>query len=167
MSQHRSDPVIDLGLRPEAGVLRTVMDTLHALFGKVVSLGVLVLLSETAGHAITNVGTTPGTTVTSTRTLVDFQDAGIDSVRLVVRAKNSVTTNLTIEVFNATTSLVLATALIDTSQSTEQTVVGSWTVLAPNGGDEDIYVRVYSGTAADDPTLYAVHLQMRTVQARS
>lgn len=163
----RKDAVVDLGLRPNEGPLRTVFDILHALFGKVVSLASIALLSETAGHAITNVGTTPGTTVTSSRTLVNFQDAGIDSVRLVVRAKNSATNDLTVEVFNATTSVAIATAILDTSQSTEQTVAGAWTELAPNGGDEDIYVRTYSGTAADDPTLYAAHLQLRTVQARA
>lgn len=163
----RIEPVTDFGQRPPPGALRNVLNILHALFGKVVSLGVVTLLAETAGHAITNVGTTPGTTITSTRTLIDFQDAGVDSVRLIVRAKNSVTNDLTIEAFNATTSLVMATVVIDSSQSTEQTVAGAWTVLAPNGGDEDIYVRAYSGTAADDPTFYAVHLQMRTVQARA
>ena len=165
MSQHRSDPIADFG--DGRGPLRDMLDILHALFGKVVSLSVVALLLETAGHAITNIGTTPGTTITSTRTLIDFQDAGVDSVRLVVRAKNSVTNDLTIEVFNATTSSVIATVVIDTSQSTEQTVIGAWTVLAPNGGDEDIYVRAYSGTASDDPTFYAVHLHMRTVQARA
>ena len=163
----RPEPVVDFGLRPEPGPLRGLLDVLGALFGKVVSLSVVTLLFEAAGHVITNVGTTPGTTVTATRTLIDFQDAGIDSARLVVRAKNSVTNNLTIEAFNATTSAVVATALIDTTQSTEQTVAGSWTVLVPNGGDEDIYVRAYSGTAGDDPTLYAVHLQLRTTQARA
>lgn len=163
----RSEPVTIFGPSPPPGPLKGVLDILHAVFGKVVSLSVVTLLFEAAGHAITNVGTTPGTTVTATRTLIDFQDAGIDSARLVVRAKNSVTNNLTIEAYNATTSAVIATALLDTTQSTEQTVAGSWTFLAPNGGDEDIYVRAYSGTAADDPTLYAVHLQLRTTQARA
>ena len=163
----RAEPVTNFGPSPPPGPLKVVLDILHAVFGKVVSFGVVVLISETAGHAITNVGTTPGTTVTSSRTLIDFQDAGVDSVRLVVRAKNSVTNDLTIEAFNATTSVAIATAVLDTSQSTEQTVAGAWIVLAPNGGDEDIYVRAYSGTAADDPTLYAVHLQLRTTQARA
>ncbi len=163
----RKDAVVDLGLRPSDGPLRTVFDILHTLFGKVVSLSVLTLLLESAGHTVTNAATTPGTAITATRTDIDFQDAGIDSVRLVVRAKNSTTTDLIIQAYNTTTSAVVASATIDTTESTEQTVVGSWTVLVPNGGDEDIEVRVISVNGTEDPTLYSVHLQMRTVQARA
>ena len=163
----RKDPVVDFGLRPEPGPLRSVLDILHALFGKVVSLSVVALLLEVAGHTVTNAATGAGTALTTTRTTVDFQDAGVDSVRLVIRAKNSALTDLIIQAYNVTTSTAIATATIDTTETTEQTVVGAWTVLAPNGGDEEVEVRVISVNGTEDPVLYAVHLQMRTVQARA
>ena len=163
----RKDPVVDFGLRPEPGPLRRVLDILHALFGKVVSLSVVALLLEVAGHTVTNAATGAGTALTTTRTTVDFQDAGVDSVRLVIRAKNSALTDLIIQAYNVTTSAAIATATIDTTETTDQTVVGAWTVLAPNGGDEEIEVRVISVNGTEDPILYSVHLQMRTVQARA
>lgn len=167
MSQHRSDPVTDFGLRPEAGPLRSLLDILLALFGKVVSLSVVALLLDPSGHTVTNAATGAGTAITVTRTSIDFQDAGIDSVRLVVRAKNSALTDLTFQAYNVTTSTAIATASITATETTEQTATGLWTVLAPNGGDEEIEVRVISANGSEDPILYAVHLQMRTVQARA
>ena len=163
----RKDPVVDFGLRPEPGPLRSVLDMLHALFGKVVSLSVVALLLEVAGHTVTNAATGAGTALTTTRTTVDFQDAGVDSVRLVIRAKNSALTDLIIQAYNVTTSTAIATATINTTETTEQTVVGAWTVLKPNGGDEEVEVRVISVNGTEDPILYSVHLQMRTVQARA
>ena len=88
-------------------------------------------------------------------------------MRLVVRAENSALTDLTFQAYNVTTSAAIATALIDTTETTEQTAVGAWTVLAPNGGDEEIEVRVISVNGTEDPILYSAHLQMRTVQARA
>ena len=163
----RKDAVVDFGLRPEPGILRSMMDILHALFGKVVSLSVVTLLLEVGGHTVTNAAVSPGTAITKTRTSIDFQDAGIDSVRLLIRAENSALTDLVIQAYNTTTSAVIASATIDTTETTEQTVVGAWTVLAPNGGDEEIEVRVISVNGTEDPILYSVHLHMRTVQARA
>ena len=165
MSQHRSDPIADFG--DGRGPLRGVLDILHALFGKVVSLAVVALLLESAGHTVTNAATGAGTAITTTRTSIDFQDAGVDSVRLVVRAKNSALTDLIFQAYNVTTSTAIATATITTTETTEQTVEGDWTVLVPNGGDEEIEVRVISVNGTEDPILYSVHLQLRTVQARA
>jgi hypothetical protein len=163
----RPQSVIDFGLMPPPGPLRGLMDLLLGVFGKVVSLSILTLLSDASGHTVTNAATGAGTAVTTTRTTIDFQDAGVDSARLVIRAKNSTLTDLTIQAFNVTTSVAIATATIVTTETTEQTVVGDWTVLKPNGGDEEIEVRVVSANGTDDPILYSVQLHMRTVQARS
>ncbi len=163
----RKDPVVDFGLRPEPGPLKSVLDILHALFGKVVSLSVVTLLLEVGGHTVTNAAVSPGTALTRTRTSIDFQDAGVDSVRLVIRAENSALTDLIIQAYDTTTSAVIASATIDTTETTEQTVVGAWTVLAPNGGDEEVEVRVISVNGTEDPIIYSAHLQLRTVQARA
>ena len=160
----RKDPVVDFGLRPEPGPLRSVLDILHALFGKVVSLSVVALLLEIGGHTVTNAASGAGTALTKTRTTVDFQDAGVDSVRLIVRGENSASGSVIVQLYNVTTSAAMATATL--TNASEQTDEGAWTVFVPNGGDEEIEVRVI-GDGAFDPILYAVHLQMRTVQARA
>ncbi len=163
----RKDAVVDLGLRPNEGPLRTMFDTLHALFGKVVSLAVVTFVVESSGHTVANAAVSPGTALTATRTAIDFQDAGVDSVRLVIRAKNSTLADLVIQAYNVTTSTAIATATIDTTETTEQSVEGAWTALTPNGGDEEIEIRVITVNGTDDPILYGVHLQLRTVQARA
>ncbi len=162
----RKDAVVDFGLRPSEGPLRTVFDILHTLFGKVVSLAVVTFLVESSGHTVANAATDPGTAL-PTRTTINFQDAGVDSVRLVIRAKNSALNDLVIQAYNVTTSAAIATATIDTTETTEQSVEGAWTVLTPNGGDEEVEIRVITVNGTDDPILYAVHHQLRTVQARA
>jgi hypothetical protein len=142
----RTEPVANFDVGQPPGPLQLVTDLLHSLFGKVSSLAVITLLSEQAGFTVTNAATGAGTALTTTRTTVDFQDAGVDSVRLVVRGENSATATVT--------------------DAIEQTADSGWTVLAPNGGDEEIEIRVV-GDGAMDPILYSAHLQMRTVQARS
>ncbi len=163
----RKDRVADFGQRPPPGPLKGVLDILHALFGKVVSLAIVALLVDATGHTVTNAATGAGTALTKTRTTIDFEDAGVDSVRLVIRAENSALTDLIIQAYNVTTSAAIATATITTTETTEQTVVGAWTELAPNGGDEEVEVRVISVNGSEDPILYAVQLQLRTVQARA
>lgn len=170
----RKDPVLSFAARPPPGPLKDSLDTMTALFGKVVSLSVSALLLEQAGTTIsalfleqagvtiTDAASGAGTALTTTRTAIDFENAGIDAVRVVARGENSGSNAITIQVFNTTTSAVLATATI--TGTSEQTGIGNWTALSPNGGDEEVEVRVI-GDGADDPILYGVHLQMRTQAA--
>ena len=160
----RSEPVLSFALRPPDGPVRRIMDVLHALFGKVVSLALVALLLEIGGETVTNAASGAGTALTKTRTTVDFQDAGVDSVRLLVRAENSAVGSVTVQLYNVTTSAAIAAATV--TDATEQTADSGWTVFTPAGGDEEIEVRVI-GDGVLDPILYAVHLQMRTVQARA
>lgn len=160
----RTEPVANFDVGQPPGPLQLVTDLLHALFGKVTSLAVLTLLSDHGGVTVTNAATGAGTALTTTRTTVDFQDAGVDSVRLIVRGENSAAGDVAVQAYNVTTSTAIATATV--TDATEQTADSGWTVLAPNGGDEEIEIRVV-GDGAFDPVLYSAHLQMRTVQARS
>ena len=161
----RTEPVTTFGPSPPTGPLQVVLDILHAVFGKVVSLAVVTLLLNEGGFAVINAATGLGTALSRTRTTVDFQDAGVDSVRVVVRGENSAASpNVIVEVFNITASLRMAAATL--VGTTEQTVESGWVAFAVNGGDEDIEVRVI-GDGALDPILYAVHLQLRTTQARA
>jgi hypothetical protein len=96
--------------------------------------------------------------------VVDFEDAGIDSVRVVVRGKNNDAASIAVQIYNVTQGTVMAAAAI--TGTTEQTIDGGWTVFRPAGGNEEIEVRVV-GNGIDSPVLYAVHLQGRTTQARA
>lgn len=160
----RKDPVIDIGERPETGPLRRIMDVLHALFGKVTAVVDVALLLEMAGYTVTNAAAAPGTALTPTRTVIDFGDAGIDSVRLIVRAENSTAGSVTVAVYDVTASATLCSLTV--TGTTPTTYTGSWTALTPSGSDSEIEVRV-TGNGAMDPILYTVHLQGRTVRARS
>lgn len=160
----RKHPVTDWGIRPESGPVRRILDILQILFGKVVSLATIALLVEIAGHTVTNAAADPGTALTKSRTTVDFSDAGIDSVRIIVRGENSGVGSVTVQAFNVTGAAAIATATL--TNASEQTADSGWTVLPILDGDQEIEVRVV-GDGAFDPIIYAVHLQMRTVQART
>ena len=159
----RKEPVVVLTERPDAGPLRRFMDAFQHLFGKVVSLSVVTLLADHAGVTVTNAAADPGTALSKTRTTVDFLDAGVDSVRVIVRGENSAAGSVVVHVYNTTQSASMASATV--TNATEQTAESAWTVFTPAGGDEEIEVRVI-GDGAFDPILYSVHLQMRTTQAR-
>lgn len=160
----RKEPIVFVSERPTDPPMRRFLDVFQRLFGKVVSLSIVTLLSVEAGRTVTNAVASPGTALSKTRTTIDFLDAGVDSVRLLVRGENSAAGSVTVQAYNVTTSAVLATATV--TNATEQTADSGWTVFTPNGGDEEVEVRVV-GDGAFDPILYAVHLQMRTVQART
>ncbi len=160
----RPDPVVSFDVRTPPGPLKRVLDMLTALFGKVVSLAICALFLEQAGITVTNAAASAGTALTTTRTAIDFQDAGVDAVRVVARGENSGSNAVTVQVYNVTTSAALATATI--TGTSEQTGIGAWTTFLPNGGDEQVEVRVI-GDGMDDPILYGVHLHMRTQAARA
>jgi hypothetical protein len=160
----RKEPILSFSERPQtSGPLRKLLEVFERLIGKVTSLTVVALLLNEAGYTATNAPTTPGTALTTTRTSIDFQDIGVDSVRLLVRGANSAAGSVTVQAYNVTTSTAIATATV--TDATEQTADSGWTTFTPNGGDEQVEVRVV-GDGAFDPVIYAVHLQMRTVQAR-
>ena len=160
----RKEAVTDFGHPPEPGPLKRVFDVLQTLFGKVVSLSVIALLLNEGGFTVTNAASGSGTALTKTRTTIDFQDAGVDSVRILVRGENSASGSVTVQLYNVTTSAAITTATV--TNASEQTADSGWTVFAPNGGDEEIEIRVI-GDGVFDPIIYGVHMQMRTVQARA
>lgn len=160
----RSEPVVNFGERPEVGPLRRVVDVLQALFGKVSAFVDVALLLEAAGFTVTNAAGGAGTALAVTRTIVNFGDAGIDNVRVVVYGNNSGAGSVTVQVYDVSGSTALAS--VSVTGVTPATTAGSWTTIIPTGTDRECEVRVI-GNGADDPVLYTVHLQGRTVQARS
>jgi hypothetical protein len=144
--------------------VRDAIDKVGAVVGKTVSFVDVALLLDVAGVNVVDAAGGAGTALTTTRTKIDFGDAGIDSVRVVVRGKNSAAGSITVQVYDVTNGAVLASVVV--TGVADQTATGAWTRLVPVGEDAEIEMRVV-GNAADDPTLYAVHFQGRTTQART
>lgn len=164
MTTRREAPVLTFTERPEPGITRRIIDVLQAVFAKEVSIVDFCLLLDLAGHTVTDAAGGAGTALPTTRTKLDFADAGIDSVRVVVRGKNSAAGSVTVQVFDVTNTALLCTAVL--TGVADQTADGAWTRLVPKGGDAEIEIRVV-GNAVDDPVLYAVHFQARTTQVRA
>jgi hypothetical protein len=160
---NRKEPVVVFGERPADAATQRVLDTLGRTIGKLTSLVDVCLLSAPAGHVVTDAASGAGTALTVTRTQLDFADAAIDSVRLVVRGQNSAAGSVVIQVYNVTQSMVMATATI--TGTSEQIADSGWWVFRPVGGDEVIEVHVQGDDAAD-PMLFNVHMQGRTVSAQ-
>ena len=163
MSQRPGQTVVTFPARLPPGSARDAFDKGQAIHGKAVSFEQSTFLLAPAGHTVTDAAGGAGTALTVTRTMIDFGDAGVDSVRVVVRGKNSAAGAITVQIYDVTNSAILATATV--TGTTEQTAIGAWTRIVPTGSDQELEVRVV-GNAADDPILYAVHLQLRTVQTR-
>lgn len=159
----RKEAVLTFSERVEPGPIRRILDVIERVFAREVSLVDIALLLEAAGFTVVNAAASPGTALTRSRTEVDFQDAGIDSVRLLVRGENSAAGSVTVQAYNVTQGAVMASATI--LDATEQSAESAWTRFVPAGGDEEIEVRVV-GDGAFDPVLYGVRLQGRTTQAR-
>lgn len=160
----RAEPVVNFTDRPEPGPVRRIMDVLQALLGKVESLVDVTLLHEAAGYTVTNAAGGAGTSLAFSQLSMHFADAGVDNVRVLVRGNNSGGGSVTVTVHDVTNNVELARVTV--TGATPATYAGDWTAIRPTGSEQVIEVRVI-GNAADDPVLFNVHLQGRTVQARA
>lgn len=159
----RAEPIAPITARVD-GPLKSVIDVWHALFGKVESLVDVLLLFETAGHTVTNAAAGAGTAVAFTRVLVDFADAGVDSVRVMAYGNNSAAGSVIVTVHDVTNNVELCRVTL--TDATPAAYAGDWTTIIPTGTEQELEVRVI-GDGAFDPVLYNVHLQGRTTQARA
>jgi len=158
----RRNIVVEFASRPPAGDLKTVLDTLRAVLGKMVSLCDLLLLASTTAHVVTNAATTPGTSLLFTRCLVDFGDAGVDQVRVVVRGDATAAGPVQVTVHDVSNAKELARVAMTGAGAA--TRAGPWTTITPTGVDHEIEVRVI-GDSVLDPELFRVSLQLRTLKA--
>lgn len=154
--------VVEFADRPDPGPLRSTIDTLRAVLGKLVSLADVPLLLATAGYVTAAAAASPGTSEPTTRVFVDFAEAGVDQVRLVVRAKNSGAGAVTLALYDVTNSVTLATVVV--TGVAAATYAGAWVTVRPSGTDQELELRVVG--AGETPTIYALHAQLRTLQAR-
>ncbi len=159
MSTARKDPVLDITERPDPGPMRRFVDSIIKAFGKEVSLCSITLLADMAGYTVTNAAAGAGTDLPEARSVVHFGDAGIDQARLVVSGKNSAAGSVPVQVYRGATVLGAVTV---TGTSTSR--AGSdWITFVPTGADEEVGVTVI-GNGSDDPVLYRVELQCRTLR---
>jgi hypothetical protein len=154
--------VVEFADRPPTGPLRQVIDTLRSVLGKMVSLADVAMVMEAAGLVTAAAAASPGTSVPVTRVFVDFAEAGVDQVRLVAYGKNSGAGSVTIALYDVTNAVTLATVVL--TGVAAATYAGAWVSIKPSGSDQELELRVVG--AGETPTLYAVHAQMRTLQAR-
>lgn len=158
----RKSPVVEFAVRPPPGELRTTLDTLRSVLGRLTSLTDVALVLSTAGLVTGAAAGAPGTVVTNVSAGCDFADAGIDQVRLVVYAKNSGAGSVTLAVYDPTAAKTLCTIIVTGTGAA--VYFGDWTTIIPTGTDQPLELRVVG--AGETPTLYAVRMQGRTLQAR-
>lgn len=154
--------VVEFADRPDPGPLRNVIDTLRSVLGKLTALADVAMLMEAAGYVTAAAGASPGTSIPVTRAAIDFADAAADQVRLVAYAKNSGAGTVTLALYDTTNGVTLATVGVTGVAAGE--AIGAWTTITPTGSDQVCELRVVG--AGETPTLYAVHAQLRTLQAR-
>lgn len=159
----RDKPVVEFAQRPPPGPVKEALDSLSKVLGKVTAIVDVALLLEQGGYVATNAAAAPGSSLTFTRTPIDFADAGIDQTRVVVRGRNSVAGTVTITVHDVTNNVELCRVAV--TGAADVTAIGAWTTMRATGLDQEVEVRVI-GNGADDPVLLRVSLQGRTLQSR-
>lgn len=160
----RKGRIVEFTERVTDPVLRRVVDRLQDVLGRMVSFANVAMLLSTGGYTVTNAASGAGTALTFTRTSLDPADSGADQARVVVRGKNSGVGSVAVQIFDVTNGVAVCTVTV--TDATEATFVGEWAALIATGTEQELEVRCV-GDGAFDPILYAVHLQMRTLSARS
>jgi hypothetical protein len=154
----RSQPVLELTQRFEQKDerVRQLADVLQRSSGKLTPILDTTLLHSTG--LIVGAGAT--TTIEGTYTSLDFLDANIDTVRLLVRGKTAAAGPITLQLYDVTNSVVLATATVTTVNGTN---VGAWTSVAAKAGERELAIRVV-GDGVNAQTIYAIHAQLLTTR---
>lgn len=158
----RSQPVVEITQRFEQKDerLRQVVDVLQRTSGKLTPIVDSCLLHSVAGVAVAAGATVA---VEGTHTSLDFLDANIDTARLIVRGKTAAAGPITIQLYDVTNSVVLATVTVTTALATN---VGSWTDVSAKSGERQLAIRVV-GDSANTQTLHSIHAQFYTTRFTS
>ena len=151
--------VIALSAASADPALRAILEELRESVGLASSLVNVALVSEEAG--IAKVGAVAGTAIEASRAQVDFEDARIDEVRVVVNGKTTVAGH-TVRVVDVTGggSTVLCSATLPTT--TQGYAAGAWTLIDRIGTGTRQVVLQAVGNAAATQTVYHAALQGRT-----
>lgn len=97
-------------------------------------------------------------TVEGTHSALDFLDAHVDTVRLIVRGKTAAAGPITLQLYDVTNAVVLAMVTVSAVNGTN---VGAWTTVGDKAGERELALRVV-GDTANAQTLYSVHAQFYT-----
>lgn len=158
MSNRLSQPILEFPI-PLHGTdepLKVALEVLRAAEGHIHPLLDLSLLRETTGYGLT-AAAAAGTAIPGTRAVADLAEISITDVRVIAHGIAN-TATATIQVYDVTNSLVLATLTLATALGT---VTGAWTRLVPKVGDRTLELRVI-GNAVNTQTLFSAHFQART-----
>lgn len=151
--------IVDLSAPVADPSLRAVLEELRQSVGLVSSLASVTLVSAESGVAKT--GATTGTVIDCSRTCVNFEDARVDDVRLVVWGKTT-TAGHTARVIDVTSGGTTELARVTLPTTTSDYAEGSWTLIDRIGaGSRRLVLQVW-GNASATQTIYHAALQMRT-----
>jgi len=152
----RSQPVVEITQRfdEKDEKTRQIADVVKATAGKITPILDTTLLHSTG--LIVAAGAT--TTIEGTHTSLDFLDANLDTVRLIVRGTTAAAGPITLQLYDVTNGIVLATATVTTVNGTN---VGAWTSVTAKPGERELAIQVV-GDSANAQTLYAIHMQAYT-----
>lgn len=151
--------VIDLSAATADPSLRTVLEELRQSVGLVTSMASVTLVSAESGVAKT--GGTSGTAIDCSRTTIDFEDARVDDVRLVVWGKTT-TAGHTARLIDVTGGGTTELCRVTLPTTTSAYASGSWTLIdAIGAGSRQLLLQAW-GNGSATQTIYHAALQMRT-----
>jgi len=152
--------VIDIAPPPDQPSMRTAFETLRETVGLSSSLASIPLVMSEAGVAV--VGAVDGTAVVMSRTVVDFEDARIDQMRLCGWAgANGANCSIRVVDLTGSTVVLCTVALVNGAATWVQ---GSWTLVEPptlGGGSRKVALQCV-GNGALTQTVHHAELQMRS-----
>lgn len=158
----RTQPVIELTQRfdQKDEKVRQLADVVKRTAGKLTPIMDVALLHSNAGLAVAAGGTV---TVEGTHTSLDFLDANLDTARLIVRGKTAAAGPITLQLYDVTNSVAIATVTVTTVNGTN---VGAWTSIVPVASERELALRVV-GDSANAQTLYSARAQFNTTRVTS
>jgi hypothetical protein len=150
----RQQPVIEITQRfdQKDERLRQFADLVQKTSGKLTPILDVTLQHSNAGLVVAAGATV---TVEGTHSSLDFLDANIDSARLIVRGKTAAAGPITLQLYDVTNGVVLATVTVAVALATS---VGAWTSVASVAGERVVALRVV-GDGANAQTIYSCHGQ--------
>lgn len=156
MPAGRTNPVVEFA--HDVSDHTKTLELLRRSLGKITAIADFTLLYANAGVNVPLSATF--TDIEGTQHAINTADAGLDYARLVVKGNTAAGgAAITIQLYDATASVVLATTTVTT---TNQLNTGAWTRIAPWNADHTIQLRVI-GDNTKAQTLYNAHAQFATL----
>lgn len=159
----RKFPVVEVAIprTKENAAVADAFDIMREVLGRLTSIVDVLLLFDAGGHSVTNAAAV-GTEIEAARTTLDFDDAKVDTFRVV--AYGASTAGVTyLAVRDVSADVELCRVAIPTSTGRMQ---GEWTTLPRALSGERSIALVVIGDGAADHTLHNVHLHARTTHFR-